>query len=80
MIPDEQMGRRDGDGNIDMTKRAAAESPPKLIPPESLTPGDNAGIDCTPPTQRWRDGGRVAGGAKPHLSGGLEGGDPPGVA
>ena len=80
MIPDEQMGRRDGDGNIDMTKRDAAESPPKLIPPESLTPGDNAGIDCTPPTQRWRDGGRVAGGAKPHLSGGLEGGDPPGAA
>ena len=38
MIPDEQMGRRDGDGNIDMTKRAAAESPPKLIPPRVAYP------------------------------------------
>jgi hypothetical protein len=38
MIPDEQMGRRDGDGNIDMTKRAAAVSPPKLIPPRVAYP------------------------------------------
>ena len=51
------MGRRDGDGNIDMTKRAAAESPPKLIPPESLTPGDNAGIDVRP----GPSGGAMAG-------------------
>jgi hypothetical protein len=64
-----------------MTKRDAAESPPRLIPPESLTPRDNSGgIDYTPRIQRWRDGGRVAGGAKPHLSGGLEGGDPPEAA
>jgi hypothetical protein len=61
-------------------KRDAAESPPKLIPPESLTPRDNAGIDYTPRTQRWRDDGRVSGGAKPHLSNGLEGGDPPEAA
>jgi hypothetical protein len=59
-----------------MSKRDAAESPPKLIPPESLQPRDNSGgLDYAPRPQRWRDGGRVHGGAKPHLSQGVPGGD-----
>jgi hypothetical protein len=56
--------------------RDAAESPPKIIPPESLQPRDHSGgLDYTPRPQRWRDGGRVTGGAKPHLDDALPGRD-----
>ena len=56
-----------------MSKRDAAESPPKLIPDAALQPRELVPDRERP--QRWRDGGRVAGGAKPHMDDGLPGGD-----
>jgi hypothetical protein len=48
--------------------RDAAEIRPKFVPDEQLLPRDNSGgIDWTPRTQKWGDGGEVLG-AKSYLS------------
>lgn len=50
--------------------RDAAEIKPKLIPDDQLLPRDNSGgLDYTPHTAEWDDGGKVIG-AKSHLSAG----------
>jgi len=54
--------------------RDAAEISPKLIPDDELLPRDNSGgLDFTPYTQEWGDGGKITGGPKPHLATGVGG-------
>ena len=51
--------------------RDAAEISPKLIPDENLMGRDNSGgLDFTPHTAEWDEGGYVFGGAKSYLSAG----------
>jgi hypothetical protein len=50
-------------------KRDAAESPWSLIPDGALLPKELVPTRERP--QRWGDGGRVTGGAKPHLDDGV---------
>lgn len=53
--------------------RDAAEIKPKFVPDESLLARDNSGgIDYTPHTAEWDDGGNVKG-AKSYLSAGGSG-------
>lgn len=48
--------------------RDAAEISPKFVPDESLLPRDNSGgIDYTPRTAKWDDGGEIIG-SKAYLS------------
>lgn len=54
--------------------RDAAEIKPKFVPTDALLPRDNSGgIDYTPHTAEWDDGGDVKG-SKSYLSAGGGGG------